>query len=545
MQKICAITGKTFEITDQDLELYKKLGVPKATICPEERHRRKMAFRNERFLYKRACDLCKKEVISMFSPQSPYKIYCNPCWWSDNWNPLEFGRDFDPEKSFLKQFDDFTKEVPAPSLCHLNNENSDYCNFTSHNKNCYMLFGSWFNENVMYGNTAIHSFELNDSLYCNECKHSYELIDCEKCYELFYSQNCTSCSSSYFLFDCKSCESCIFCWNLRNKSYHIFNKPVKKEEFEAAIKSFKGSYQKTKETLDKFKNAIEHKATHRYFEGEQNENCTGGNFLYRSRNCNDVFFGLEVENVTHTIRTSKHQKDSMDSQGTSGGELIYDSMNCDFCYRGQFNLNGDHNSDLIYCWNCYQCENCFGCAGLRHKKYCILNKQYIKEEYETLVERIIKHMNAEFGEFFPMGISPFPYDETVAQEYYPLTKEEASVRGLKWSEENPKNYLTPTITLPDLTTETPETLPKEILSCKSCGKNYRIVQQELDFYKKYSLPVPRKCFGCRHMARLALRVPYKTFNRKCTNCGVDLKSSYASNRPEKVFCEKCYLDAVY
>ena len=37
--------------------------------------------------------------------------------------------------------------------------------------------------------------------------------------------------------------------------------------------------------------------------------------------------------------------------------------------------------------------HCFGCVGFKHKQYCILNKQYTKEEYEKLVQKIIKQMN--------------------------------------------------------------------------------------------------------------------------------------------------------
>ena len=83
--------------------------------------------------------------------------------------------------------------------------------------------------------------------------------------------------------------------------------------------------------------------------------------------------------------------------------------------------------NLIYCMNCVNgTNNCFGCVGLNHKQYCILNKQYTREEYEELVPRIIEHMmkTGEWGEFFPSSLSPFGYNETVAQEYFPLSRKE-------------------------------------------------------------------------------------------------------------------------
>ncbi|MBI4652772.1 hypothetical protein HY750_00770 [Candidatus Kuenenbacteria bacterium] len=59
-----------------------------------------------------------------------------------------------------------------------------------------------------------------------------------------------------------------------------------------------------------------------------------------------------------------------------------------FCYRCYLNC-----SNIEYSNHCHSSSNLFGCVGLRHKEYCILNKQYTKEEYEKLVPKIIKHMN--------------------------------------------------------------------------------------------------------------------------------------------------------
>ena len=45
-----------------------------------------------------------------------------------------------------------------------------------------------------------------------------------------------------------------------------------------------------------------------------------------------------------------------------------------------------------------------------------------------------------YGEFFPSELSPFCYNETIAQEYFPLTKEEATEQGYKWKEKEERNY---------------------------------------------------------------------------------------------------------
>jgi len=89
-----------------------------------------------------------------------------------------------------------------------------------------------------------------------------------------------------------------------------------------------------------------------------------------------------------------------------------------------------HSNNVLYSDTCHACKDCFGCVGIRHKQYCIFNKQYSQEEYEQLVPKIIEHMKqtGERGEFFPTDMSIFGYNETEAQTYYPMTKEEVEAK---------------------------------------------------------------------------------------------------------------------
>ena len=93
-----------------------------------------------------------------------------------------------------------------------------------------------------------------------------------------------------------------------------------------------------------------------------------------------------------------------------------------FCANGV-----THSSNMIYCRACKNCSDCFACVGLQHKQYCLFNTQYSKGVYEQLVEKVLSHMmgTKEWGEFFDPSVSLFGYNETVAQEYFPLTSEEA------------------------------------------------------------------------------------------------------------------------
>jgi hypothetical protein len=154
MQKICqnhrlggASCQKEFTIEEEDLNFYQKIKVPSPSFCPDCRLARKLSWRNENSLYRRTCDLCKKNIISMYKPDTAFPVYCNECFNSDKWDPAEYGVDYNFEKTFFEQFNLLQKNVPRRSAYGAQNINSDYCNYTAHLKNCYLLFGSWFSEN--------------------------------------------------------------------------------------------------------------------------------------------------------------------------------------------------------------------------------------------------------------------------------------------------------------------------------------------------------------------------------------------------------------
>jgi hypothetical protein len=180
------------------------------------------------------------------------------------------------------------------------------------------------------------------------------------------------------------------------------------------------------------------------------------------------------------------------------------------------------------------------------KKYCILNKQYSQQEYESLLPKIIDHMRKaeEWGQFFPTELSAFGYNETVAQDYFPMTKEQAQSRGYKWKDPDPKDYKLQTYEIPDNIHDTPDDIQNQILACIDCERNYKITSAELRFYRRQSIPIPRKCFHCRHADRMKLRNPRHLYTRNCQKCSTQIQTTYSPDHPEIVYCEKCYLHTV-
>src|SRR3989344_6045552 len=124
-------------------------------------------------------------------------------------------------------------------------------------------------------------------------------------------------------------------------------------------------------------------------------------------------------------------------------ELAYESLCAGEQMSNVIVVNdcGDGLTDAQYIAGCTRSSNLFGCVGLRDKKYCILNKQYSREAYFAEISKIKSQMTkaGEYGEFFPARMSPFGYNETQAQDYFPLTKEEAIKKGFNWKEQEHKN----------------------------------------------------------------------------------------------------------
>lgn len=132
--KICRHCQTSFPITDKDMEFYEKVSptfgsppdkggrgvkkflIPPPTLCPDCRQQRRLSFRNERKLYKRKCDATGKDIVSIYSPDKPFKVYHQDYWWSDAWDPMDYGREFDFERSAMEQMGELLREVPRPSL---------------------------------------------------------------------------------------------------------------------------------------------------------------------------------------------------------------------------------------------------------------------------------------------------------------------------------------------------------------------------------------------------------------------------------------------
>src|SRR3990167_3377775 len=590
--KICQNCYQNFTIEPEDFKFYEKISVPPPTWCPECRMIRRFTFRNEHTLFRRKCDLCGKDIVANFSANGKSRVYCPECWWSDKWDPLSYGKEYDFSKSFFEQFRSIAKITPHLNLWAFNMVNSDYANYCGYVKNIYLSVSVVGGEDIYYSSYLDKSFNIFDSDKVKDSELCYENINGANNSRSHFLVDSRDCIDSLFLYNCVNCQNCFMSSNLRNKKFHIRNEPYSKEEYFKKLEDNNLGSNKSITELKVDFSELHKNALHKFAAVIKSVGVTGDN-ITASKNSHNVYNAEEVENVNFSWRVH-HLKDSYDVAGVIFSELCYEvSTGGDYNYLGKFYTHSKSVNNFEYSHFSPDSSNLFGCYGLRSKSYCILNKQYTKEEYETLVPRIIKHMNDmpyidkkgrvyKYGEFFPPELSPFSYNETIAQEYFPLTKEEALNQGYSWKDTEPRNYqiTLKTEDIPDHIKDVPDSILNDIIQCahnigtsddvqncnEQCTEAYLIIPQELDFLRKQNLPIPRLCPNCRHYSRIKQRNPLKLWHRKCqcagsksenqvyantiahehgeNHCENNFETTYAPERQEIVYCESCYLKEV-
>lgn len=559
--KICQNCKQNFVIEQEDFNFYEKIQVPPPSWCPECRQQRRYAWRNERTLYRRDCDLCGKSTVTIYSPNKKLKVYCLKCWWGDGWDPSGYARDFDFSRPFFEQYHELQKEVPRMALLSKNSINSDYTNHSGDNKNIYLSFCCFNCEDILYSTYVMKSRNCIDSSYIYDSgERLYECVDSRKTYHSQFGVLLENCVDCFYCYDCHGCNNCFLSSNLRNKNYVFKNKQYSREAYLEKIAEYNLSSYQTREKLnEEFLGLMKNDSIHRYVISERNINSTG-NMLFDSKNAKVCFDATNLENIKY-LYSAIDQKDSMDVYHIGfKSELCYECHGCTRVYNTKFCHLCYDNRDLTYCDSCQNCSDLFGCISIKKGEYMILNKKYNKEEYFKLKEKIIEHMKhiGEYGEFFPPSIAPVCYNETQGNYYMPLSREEVLKRGWQWEDKIPGIFEKENIKtedIPDTIEEVSEEVFKNIFKCIDCTKNYNIVPNEFSFYQREKIPLPRRCPECRYKKRFAIRLPRKLWHRECMcqkenhdhegKCEVEFETSYAPDREEMVYCENCYNKEIY
>lgn len=527
-ERVCKNCANRFSVEADDVAFYQKMEVPAPTWCPMCRAQRRLMWRAERALYRRKSDLSGKDIFSTYHQNAPVKVYENDEWWSDNWDAMDQGMEIDWSRPFLEQVKELMGKVPKPARSVYNMENSDYSNNAGELKNCYLVFSGQSTENSFYTVAISDSRDCMDCNYIGDSELCYWSFNLKKCFQCYYSIDCENSQNLWFCKNVVNSSDCFGCVNLKNKRFCIYNQQYTEAEYREHVKALNaGSYQAVqniwKQVLE-FQSRFPVKFAHE----SQNDQCTGEN-ISNSKNVQQSYFVAGGENVKYCqmvlVPTVKDSYDYCFWGGNS--ELIYESVNVGYDpLRLKFCLEMFPScSESEYSMNCTSTSNVFGCIGLKKKQFCILNKQYSEEEYKELVKKLKQHMIDKpyvdkagrvfaYGEYFPPEFLPYGYNETLAYELFPMTETEAQAQGIPWRTPEVKQYPNVTLAadLPDTIEQVSVDILQTVIACEhagtcahNCTTAFKILPQELAFYQKQGIPLPRLCPSCRHYQRIPFR----------------------------------------
>jgi hypothetical protein len=401
-------------------------------------------------------------------------------------------------------FDNFKKVfvnsyMPATTRTK-NSENSEYSDTVVDVKDTYLSFCIVYDCNNIFYSFNVKEWcsnILNSNMVRYNCDSIYNSSWIMNSFNVFYSKFIYNSSNIWFSDNLIWCKECISCNWLENKSYYINNKEYTKEDYK----------RKKDEILkNKTKYIVNDYSTWINIASKNTKNCS---FVIKSENIENWRMAYNVKDWRNIFLVG----------WTNSDERIYDCaiawspMSTDFYWVISAGRSSNvYNSVAInwwskiyYCFFCIDCSYCLWCVWLQNKSFCILNKQYTREERFELANKIFAQMEKDWTlwQFFPWSMNPFYFNDTIAYliddtftkeeveaEWYLRRDEEIKVDIPIWAE---------LITTTELDQYqwfdadwnrkiNPEILKKVIQDKK--WNYYRIMPMELEFLQKHGLPLP-------------------------------------------------------
>ena len=417
---------------------------------------------------------------------------------------LDHGLDYDFGISFFDNFQSLLRNVPFSALYNYSGaENSNFAFSVLNSKNCYLSFTVISDcENIAYS-FAVKEWctnVFNSIQVSNHSENIYESNSIIKSYQIFYSKFVENSSDIWFSSNMLWCRECIFSDGLENQSYCIENVPYSEEEY----------FQKKKEIL---KDVSKHTSWYRQVNGIGKNlwsvDIQNGNFVLRSEDVKDGMYCFNLKHAKNTFvvgspKLNEYMYDAFEAWA-HGNSHFYWALNAWVSSENLYNSEGIVTGyNIFYSRFLENCNYCLWCIWLRNQEYCILNKQYTKEDWFATVDRIFSRMEEDnlLGDFFPWYVNPFYFNDTIGDIVGDFDKHEIEEAGYLWRDEKIR------VDIPEwsdiISTEelkdnqwysadwswriNPEVLKKVIED--NNGNYYRIVQMEYDFLVKHNLPLP-------------------------------------------------------
>ncbi|MDP2090627.1 MAG: hypothetical protein Q8K30_03425 [Candidatus Gracilibacteria bacterium] len=592
----CKYCSSKYPLYSIEKEQYDKYGFKYTDICPTCNFKSLYSYINDKHLYNRKYSKTGNNIISILSEDFSGEVIEANNYRNSLVDDLGFkySKEIGPDifADFFKLYNDFPK--PSRLVFH-GIENGDYSSHVGTSKNLYLSYCIFAEcEDIYYSLNINKSKNVFDSYYILDSSNVYSSHTIGTSHDVSFSRNSVDCSGLLFCSDMNNCKECIFCCNKVNKSYMIYNKQYTKEEYEGIKKGIYeklGDYNQFNFFKNKFQEFLDQNLVDATININNCEKVKGEATFYSSNsinsyNCNGLSNSINIM----TGGDSSNDKSEKILNSVEFG-LNNENNIGSFCFGyNTYNVNYcgfiSECTNIDYCIELEGCEDCLFCVGLRNKKYCILNKQYTKQEYFKLREEIVNHLKStgKWGENIPFSSSPFPYNDTLAYDIFKVNKviyidgkeeiiDENAIGTvqllgdsfisdaiydmggkekikIKWRTKNkeiniPENMeILKTENIASINQVGKDILDKAII-CEESARPFRIIKQEFDFLKKKGFPVPRihqenridKIHSDRPKGQMHIGI--------CDNCKQETLTVFKNKPKYKVFCPACYKHFMY
>jgi len=591
----CKYCDEEFALYDLEKEILDKHQFKYPDICPTCRFRILYSYINDKHLYHRADTSTGKNIISILNPDFPWKVIDAKVYKNlmidDEALIYARGLSDDIFWDFKKLFRDFpqSSRMTYPSL-----ENSLYASHVWWAKNLYLSFCVFEKcEDIYYSYRILGNCKtIFNSLDVSESSEIYTSRMVENSHGIYFSSNVSESNTLLFCYNMQGCSDCILSCNKINTKYSIWNKVYKEEEYKKKEKEIQETIKTPKwyKIIEKqYRDFLKKNLVEPSLNIQNSEAIAWDNIYYSSNNINS-FKGIGNHNTVNTVLTGNNRKDTM-IQLINSIEWWQHCENvigsCSFG-QGVYNLffcnTVTQSKDCYYCFDIEDCEECMFSIWLRHKKYCILNKQYKKDQYFELKEKMILYLKKrwEWGRFLWFDFSPFPYNDTSSYEFWKVKeviyadgRKETIDKNARWivtvesddfisnatlnlwgrekinikwrtknKEVNVPNGMEKVKDLENIDIISEDILEMAII-CEKTKRPYRIIGIELEFLKKKGLPIPHIHHEIRMEKLLWERPLWELYVRKCDACEKDMLSVLKRKVEYKIYCPECYNTYMY
>lgn len=288
---------------------------------------------------------------------------------------------------FFKILQELLDTQPKPETEVLYSQNCQYADRVYNSKNLNYCFDTSASSDSTYLFDSHLVASSQDCDYVVESQSCYECVDLYKCFNCIFVQKADNVRDARYCYDLSNCHNVFGCVNLKNKSYCIFNRQLSKEEYVKQVKKYSLlAPKKVLALLEELKGKFPLTQSVQ----ARNVNADFGNYVYDSKNCYLCFDVGRCEDCSYLYDCGDNKQSLDMTYSYKACDNSYQVIGSIGIYNSQFVIDSENCQDSWYLFNCKGVKNSIGCVGLRYKEYCILNRQFSKEEYGKLAPKVIK-----------------------------------------------------------------------------------------------------------------------------------------------------------